>query len=91
MPDYPQLVYLSVPELIAAGAGDPWQVDDTIESGAPGEISELADSFYNAGVSMTQTSEEFTAAKKRFQAAWDRATQVLQLNRQSITRSQFDN
>jgi hypothetical protein len=45
--------------------------------------------------------EEFTAAKKRFQAAWDRddpahpindsvevqrATQVLQLNRQSITR-----
>ena len=50
--------------------------------------------------------EEFTAAKKRFQAAWDRddpahpindsvevqrATQVLQLNRQSITRSQFDN
>src|ERR1700754_2320115 len=67
MPDYPQLVYLSVPELIAAAGGDPWQVDATIQSGAPGEISELADSFYNAGVSMTQTSEEFTAAKKRFQ------------------------
>ena len=49
MPDYPQLVYLSVPELIAAAGGDPWQVDDTIQSGAPGEISELADSFYNAG------------------------------------------
>ncbi len=105
MPDYPQLVYLSVPELIAAAGGDPWQVDDTIQSGAPGEISELADSFYNAGVSMTQTSDEFTAAKKRFQAAWDRddpahpindsvevqrATQVLQLNRESITRVGVD-
>jgi multidrug efflux pump subunit AcrB len=105
MPNYPQLVYLSVPELIAAAGGDPWQVDDTIQSGAPGEISELADSFYNAGVSMTQTSDEFTAAKKRFQAAWDRddpahpindsvevqrATQVLQLNRESITRVGVD-
>jgi multidrug efflux pump subunit AcrB len=82
-----------------------WQVDDTIQSGAPGEISELADSFYNAGVSMTQTSDEFTAAKKRFEAAWDRddpahpindsvevqrATQVLQLNRESITRVGVD-
>jgi hypothetical protein len=42
MPNYPQLVYLSVPEQIAAAGGDPWQVDDTIQSGAPGEISELA-------------------------------------------------
>jgi hypothetical protein len=105
MPDYPQLVYLSVPELTAAAGGDPWQVDDTIQSGAPGEISELAESFYNAGVSMTQTSDEFAAAKKRFQAAWDRddpahpindsvevqrATQVLQLNRESITRVGVD-
>ena len=55
MPDYPQLVHLSVPELIGAAGGDPWKVDDSIQAGAPGEISELARSFHNAGVSMTQT------------------------------------
>jgi hypothetical protein len=105
MPDYPQLVYLSVPELIGAAGGDPWRVDDTIQSGAPGEISELAQSFYTAGVSMTQTSEEFNAAKKRFDAAWDRddpahqindsveiqrATQVMHLNTDALTRVGVD-
>ena len=72
MPEYPQLVYLSVPELIGAAGGDPWQVDETIQAGSPGEISELATSFRHAGVCMTETDEEFTAAKKRFDAAWDR-------------------
>ena len=101
MPEYSQLTYLSVPELIGAAGGDPWHVDDTIQAGAPGEISELAQSFYNAGVSMTQTSDEFAAAKKRFTAAWDRddpahpindsvevqrATQVMQLNKEELTR-----
>src|SRR3954447_16013679 len=72
MPEYPQLVYLSVPELIGAAGGDPWHVDETIQAGSPGEISELATSFRNAGVCMTETDEEFTAARKRFDAAWDR-------------------
>ena len=72
MSDYPQLVYLSVPELIGAAGGDPWRVDDTIQAGAPGEISELATSFRNASVCTTETEDEFTAAKKRFDAAWDR-------------------
>ncbi len=105
MPSYPQLVYLSVAELIGAAGGDPWKVDDTIASGAPGEISELAQSFYNAGVSMTQTSEEFNAAKKRFQAAWDRddpahpindsvevqrASQMMKSNKEALTRVGVD-
>ena len=105
MPEYPQLIYLSVPELIGAAGGDPWHVNDTIQAGAPGEISELAQSFYNAGVSMTQTSDEFAAAKKRFTAAWDRddpahpindsvevqrATQVMQLNKEELTRVGVD-
>ena len=72
MPEYPQLVHLSVPELIGAAGGDPWLIDETIQAGSPGEISELATSFNNAGVSMTETNEEFNAAKKRFDAAWDR-------------------
>ena len=105
MPDYPQLVYLSVPELIGTAGGDPWKIDDTIQAGTPGEISELAQSFYNAGLSMTQTSDEFTAAKKRFDVAWDRddpahpindslevqrATQVMRLNKEELTRVGVD-
>ena len=72
MPSYPQLVHLSVPELISAAGGDPWQIDDTIQAGAPGEISELATAFHNAAVCTTQTGEEFAQAKKRFAQAWDR-------------------
>ncbi|GFG52711.1 hypothetical protein CQY20_01660 [Mycolicibacterium agri] len=72
MPEYPQLVYLSVPELIGAAGGDPWRVDETIQAGAPGEISELASSFRAAGVCITETDEEFNQAKKRFEEAWDR-------------------
>ena len=72
MPSYPHLVHLSVPELIGAAGGDPWQIDDTIQAGAPGEISELATSFHNAAVCTTQTGEEFAQAKKRFAQAWDR-------------------
>jgi hydrolase family protein len=72
MPEYPQLVHLSLPELVGAAGGDPWRVDETVQAGSPGEISELATSFRNAGVCMTETDEEFNAAKKRFDAAWDR-------------------
>ncbi len=72
MPDYPQLVHLSVSELIGAAGGDPWQIDATVQAGAPGEISELAASFRAAGLCITETDEEFHAAKKRFDEAWDR-------------------
>lgn len=72
MPEYPQLVYLSVGELIGAAGGDPWQVDETIQTGAPGEISELATSFRSAGLCITETDEEFSQAKKRFDESWDR-------------------
>ncbi|WP_234834951.1 TNT domain-containing protein [Mycolicibacterium stellerae] len=64
--------HLSVAELIGAAGGDPWQVNDTIAAGSPGEISELATSFHNAAVCTTQTGEEFAQAKKRFAEAWDR-------------------
>jgi hypothetical protein len=105
MPDYPQLVYLSVGELIGAAGGDPWQIDGTIQAGSPGEIGELATSFHNAGVCMTETDEEFNAAKKRFDAAWDRddpefqindaeeirrATQWLKLNKEQMSKVATD-
>lgn len=66
------LKHLSIPELIAAAGGDPWKLNDTIQAGSPGEISELATSFRSAGLCITETDEEFNQAKKRFDAAWDR-------------------
>jgi hypothetical protein len=80
MPEYPHLVHLSVPELIGAAGGDPWRTDETVQAGSPGEISELATSFRKAGVCMTETDEEFDAAKKRFKAAWDRDDPVHPVN-----------
>ena len=105
MPNYPQLVYLSVPELVGAAGGDPWQIDDTIQAGAPGEISELATSFRAAGTCITETDEEFLQAKKRFEESWDRdgpahpindaeevrrATQWLRLSREQMAKVSAD-
>jgi hypothetical protein len=105
MPDYPQLVHLSVPELIGGAGGDPWQIDDTIQAGAPGEINELAGSFRAAGTCITETDEEFYAAKKRFDESWDRddpahpindseevrrATEWLKLSREQMAKVAAD-
>jgi Hydrolase N-terminal helical domain len=59
---YPQLVHLSVPELIGAAGGDPRQIDATVQAGAPGEISEMAASFRNADVCVTETGSTSTSS-----------------------------
>jgi hypothetical protein len=84
-----QLRHLSVPELIAAAGGDPWRLNNTIQSGSPGQINELAAAFYQAGVCMGDTSDEFNQAKKRFDAAWDRDDPAL-LNREQMSRVAVD-
>ncbi|MCG5432891.1 hypothetical protein LV457_11410 [Mycobacterium sp. MYCO198283] len=61
-----------MPQLVDAAGGDPWIIDDTLQAGAPGEISQLAQAFHNSGVCITAASDEFDAAQKRFTAAWDR-------------------
>ncbi|WP_099023664.1 putative alpha/beta hydrolase [Mycolicibacterium palauense] len=71
MPEYPNLTHIGVGELIAA-AGDPWVVDETLQSGDPGEINELARAFYNAGACTSETYTEFVNAQQRFQASWNR-------------------
>jgi hypothetical protein len=100
------LRHLSIPELIVAAGGDPWKLDETIQSGSPGEINELATAFYNAGVCIGDTSDEFNQAKKRFEDAWDRndgaghpindseevqrATESLHLDKEEIARIAVD-
>lgn len=100
------LKYLSIPTLTAEAGADPWALDKTLQAGAPGEINQLANAFYEAGVSMSDTNDEFNQAKTRFQEAWDRqdggahpinesaevlhATQALNLTREQLTRVAVD-
>jgi len=67
-----QLRHLSVDDLIKAAGGDPWKLNDSLQSGSPGQIEELANAFRVASNCNAETYEEFTNAKKRFEAAWDR-------------------
>lgn len=100
------LRHLDVVELVGAAGGDPWQLNKTVQSGSPGEISELATAFYEAGVCTQETDEEFNAAKQRFEAAWDRqdggghpindsaevqrATESLRLSKEQMSRIAVD-
>ncbi len=101
-----QFRHLDADNLAANAGGDPWQLNRTVQSGSPGEISELATAFRGAGVCTSETTEEFLAAKQRFEAAWDRqdggghpindsaevrrATESLQLNREQLDRVAVD-
>ena len=67
-----QLRYLNLPWLIEAAGGDPWQVNNTLQSGNPGVVDELAQAFHNAALCTSDSSEAFTEARKRFRAAWNR-------------------
>ena len=66
------LRHLGVDDLIDSAGGDPWELNRTIQAGAPGEISGLAASFRAASNCTQETTDEFLAAKVRFESAWDR-------------------
>ncbi|WP_067976236.1 putative alpha/beta hydrolase [Mycolicibacter icosiumassiliensis] len=67
-----QLRYISLPLLIDAAGGDPWQVNNTLRSGNPAAVDELAQAFHNAGACTAASSAAFAQARQRFQAAWNR-------------------
>src|SRR3954451_11247097 len=67
-----QLRHLDINDLIGSAGGDPWELNRTIQAGAPGEISDLATAFRAASNCTLETTDEFLAAKKRFESAWDR-------------------
>jgi hypothetical protein len=68
--DYPSLSHIDIGMLIGE-AGDPWQIDDTLQSGDAGQIAELATAFRSAGLCTSETSKEFLAAQDRFRASWN--------------------
>ncbi|BBZ00953.1 hypothetical protein MCHIJ_03900 [Mycolicibacterium chitae] len=72
----PSFQYLDAASLVAAAGGDPWQADEEIQSGDPGEISGLADAFRQAGGHLKYADDQFNAAKRQFEASWDREDTV---------------
>jgi hypothetical protein len=52
--------------------GDPWKIDNTLQSGRPAQISNLARAFYDAGRSTGEAEAAFNLARSRFDKAWTR-------------------
>jgi len=68
--DPPILRYLSTAELVGGG-DNPWQINKALQVGEPDTIANLAEAFSTAGTCTTTTEEQFTAAKLRFETAWN--------------------
>src|ERR1700722_13743552 len=67
-----QLSCLDVNEVMAAAGGDPWKIDQSLQSGRPIEISDLAKAFHDAGRCTAESSKAFDEACRRFEASWNR-------------------
>jgi uncharacterized protein (DUF952 family) len=68
--DYPNLNYIPLAALLQRG--NPWQADETLQSGDPGAIAQLASAFQYAGGCTEETWAEWVQACERFQASWNR-------------------
>jgi uncharacterized protein (DUF952 family) len=68
--DYPTLNYIPITALLERG--NPWQADETLQSGDPGAIAQLASAFQYAGGCTEETWAEWVQACERFQASWNR-------------------
>ncbi len=65
------LRYISIPHLIAEAGGDPWAINQTLQEGRPGQISDLAEAFHAAGRCTTESNKSFEAARRRFESSWN--------------------
>jgi hypothetical protein len=67
-----QLRYISIPRLIAEAGGNPWAINESLQSGRPAQISDLAQAFHAAARCTTESSTAFAEARRRFEASWNR-------------------
>jgi hypothetical protein len=67
-----QLNHIDIHALIGEAGGDPWAINQSLQSGRPAQISDLAKAFYAAGRCTTESSIAFDQARSRFEAAWNR-------------------
>lgn len=85
------LRHLSISFLVAEAGGDPWSTDASLQAGRPAQISALAKAFRDAGVSTAEAAIAFDAARRRFEAAWNRRNGEQAINDanevQRVTRS----
>ncbi|CAM5738972.1 hypothetical protein MAUB1S_01098 [Mycolicibacterium aubagnense] len=70
MPPPIGLVNLSIGDLIGAAGGDPWKMNDELQTGDPGAINAQADAFHAAAGSATEIESDFKNAKRRFEQGW---------------------
>lgn len=70
MPPPIGLVNLSIGDLIGAAGGDPWKMNDELQTGDPGAINAQADAFHAAAGSATEVEDDFKSAKQRFEKGW---------------------
>lgn len=66
------LVNLNAAELAAHSGGDPWKINDELQSGKPGAINDLADAFHNAAVCTVEMDDDFNRAKNKFELGFRR-------------------
>jgi hypothetical protein len=69
---YPTLTHISVGALVGETGGDPWNIDESMQAGDPGAISDLGRAFFNAGACTAEIYREFEEAQARFRASWNR-------------------
>ncbi len=67
-----QLGYISIPQLTAGAGGDPWAINDSLQTGRPAQICDLAQAFHDAGRWTAEASTAFDEARRRFEASWNR-------------------
>jgi hypothetical protein len=57
---------------MAEAGGNPWAINESLQSGRPAQISDLAQAFHAAGRCTTESSTAFDEARRRFEASWIR-------------------
>ena len=67
-----RLRHISIPHLVAEAGGDPWAINDSLQSGRPVQISALAKAFHDAGRSIAESDAAFKEARRRFDASRSR-------------------
>ncbi len=69
-----QLQHISIPLLTTEAGGNPWAINESLQSGRPTQISDLAQAFHHAGRCTTESRAAFAEARRRFEASWNRDT-----------------
>lgn len=59
-------------QLCAEAGGDPWQLDDELQSGDAGAINDLADAFHRSGNHTEEGEDDFNKAKQKFKDGYTR-------------------